>query len=79
MGHLLGGFVRCINWHIILNSILSVLGVDLASIGGMLPSVIEPLQILLVILGAISLSLLATVFPSYRAAAVRPAEALRYE
>ncbi|WP_305371834.1 lipoprotein-releasing ABC transporter permease subunit LolC [Photobacterium leiognathi] len=78
IGALLGGLLGAFVAHN-LNSILSVLGVDLASIGGTLPSVIEPLQILLVILGAISLSLLATVFPSYRAAAVRPAEALRYE
>ncbi|WP_318462444.1 lipoprotein-releasing ABC transporter permease subunit LolC [Photobacterium leiognathi] len=78
IGALLGGLLGALVAHN-LNSILSVLGVDLASIGGSLPSVIEPLQILLVILGAISLSLLATVFPSYRAAAVRPAEALRYE
>ncbi|KPA52315.1 lipoprotein-releasing ABC transporter permease subunit LolC [Photobacterium lucens] len=78
IGALLGGLFGALMAHN-LNSILSVLGVDLASIGGTLPSVIEPLQILLVILGAISLSLLATVFPSYRAAAVRPAEALRYE
>jgi len=41
--------------------------------------VVEPAQIVLVIVGAIVLSLLATVFPSYRAASVRPAEALRYE
>ncbi|WP_318409982.1 lipoprotein-releasing ABC transporter permease subunit LolC [Photobacterium leiognathi] len=78
IGALLGGLLGALVAHN-LNSILSVLGVDLASIGGTLPSVIEPLQTLLVILGAISLSLLATVFPSYRAAAVRPAEALRYE
>ncbi|WP_318455498.1 lipoprotein-releasing ABC transporter permease subunit LolC [Photobacterium leiognathi] len=78
IGALLGGLLGALVANN-LNSILSVLGVDLASIGGTLPSVIEPLQILLVILGAISLSLLATVFPSYRAAAVRPAEALRYE
>ena len=78
IGALLGGLLGAFVAHN-LNSILSVLGVDLASIGGTLPSVIEPQQILLVILGAISLSLLATVFPSYRAAAVRPAEALRYE
>ncbi|WP_318440954.1 lipoprotein-releasing ABC transporter permease subunit LolC [Photobacterium leiognathi] len=78
IGALLGGLLGALVAHN-LNNILSVLGVDLASIGGTLPSVIEPLQILLVILGAISLSLLATVFPSYRAAAVRPAEALRYE
>ncbi len=62
-----------------LNSILSVLGVQLLMIGGSLPVVVEPLQVFFVIAGAILLSLLATVFPSYRAASVRPAEALRYE
>ncbi|KJF82548.1 transporter [Photobacterium angustum] len=78
IGALLGGLLGALVAHY-LNTIISVLGVDLASIGGTLPTVIEPLQIMFVILGAISLSLLATVFPSYRAAAVRPAEALRYE
>ncbi|MGR5146354.1 lipoprotein-releasing ABC transporter permease subunit LolC [Photobacterium alginatilyticum] len=62
-----------------LNSVLSVLGVKLLMVGGSLPVVVEPAQIFLVIVGAIVLSLLATVFPSYRAASVRPAEALRYE
>ena len=78
IGALLGGLLGALVAHY-LNAIISVLGVDLASIGGTLPTVIEPMQIMFVILGAISLSLLATVFPSYRAAAVRPAEALRYE
>lgn len=62
-----------------LNSLLTVIGVNLITAGGQLPVVISPLQIVLVIVGAIVLSLLATVFPSYRAASVRPAEALRYE
>ncbi|MCQ1057311.1 lipoprotein-releasing ABC transporter permease subunit LolC [Photobacterium sp. ZSDE20] len=62
-----------------LNSFLTVIGVNLITAGGQLPIVISPLQIALVIVGAIVLSLLATVFPSYRAASVRPAEALRYE
>ncbi|PSV29060.1 MULTISPECIES: lipoprotein-releasing ABC transporter permease subunit LolC [unclassified Photobacterium] len=78
IGALLGGLLGALVAHY-LNAIISVLGVDLASIGGTLPTVIEPMQIMFVILGAISLSLLATIFPSYRAAAVRPAEALRYE
>ncbi|PQJ67225.1 lipoprotein-releasing ABC transporter permease subunit LolC [Photobacterium angustum] len=78
IGALLGGLLGALVAHY-LNTIISVLGVDLASIGGTLPTLIEPMQIMFVILGAISLSLLATVFPSYRAAAVRPAEALRYE
>lgn len=78
IGALLGGLLGALVANY-LNTIISIFGVDLASIGGTLPTVIEPMQIMFVILGAISLSLLATVFPSYRAAAVRPAEALRYE
>ncbi|MGR5079522.1 lipoprotein-releasing ABC transporter permease subunit LolC [Photobacterium swingsii] len=62
-----------------LNTVMTVLGVQLITVGGSLPVVISPLQILFVIVGAIALSLLATIFPSYRAATVRPAEALRYE
>lgn len=62
-----------------INGILSLLGVDLASLGGSLPVDVKPFQVAIVIIGAICLSLLATLFPSYRAAAVRPAEALRYE
>ncbi|UTV28727.1 lipoprotein-releasing ABC transporter permease subunit LolC [Photobacterium atrarenae] len=62
-----------------LNTVLSVLGVQLLMVGGSLPVVVKPVQIVIVVVGAIVLSLLATVFPSYRAASVRPAEALRYE
>lgn len=62
-----------------LNTVLSTFGLSLFSVGGSLPVLIEPLQILSVIVLAIGLSLVATLFPSYRASAVRPAEALRYE
>ncbi len=78
IGALLGGVFGVIVSHYI-NPIMSFFGVNLAAIGGSLPVDFEPMQILVVIVGAIMLSLLATIFPSYRAAAVRPAEALRYE
>jgi lipoprotein-releasing system permease protein len=61
-----------------LNEIMQAVGVSLLG-GSQLPIVIEPLQIVSVILLAILLSLLATIFPSYRASSVNPAEALRYE
>lgn len=61
-----------------LNEIMQALGVSLLG-GSRLPIVIEPLQIASVILLAILLSLIATLFPSYRASSVNPAEALRYE
>ena len=62
-----------------INVILSTLGLSLFTVGGSLPAQVDPLQVCIVIVLAILLSLLATVFPSYRAAVVQPAEALRYE
>lgn len=62
-----------------LNNILDSMGVALFAAGGQLPISIEPLQIAVVIVLAILLSLLATLYPSYKASSVSPAEALRYE
>ena len=62
-----------------LNAIMEGLGVALFSVGGHLPVVINPAQIIIVVILAVVLSLLATLFPSYRASSVKPAEALRYE
>ncbi|MGD8111115.1 lipoprotein-releasing ABC transporter permease subunit LolC [Vibrio sp. TRT 17S01] len=62
-----------------LNALLETMGIALFSVGGELPILINPIQIIVVVILAIALSLLATLFPSYRASAVKPAEALRYE
>jgi len=62
-----------------LNSVLDAMGVALFSLGGELPVEINAAQIVVVVLLAVLLSLLATLFPSYRASSVKPAEALRYE
>ena len=62
-----------------LNAILEAAGVALFSVGGELPVLINPIQITIVVVMAIALSLIATLFPSYRASSVKPAEALRYE
>ncbi|MGF1685754.1 lipoprotein-releasing ABC transporter permease subunit LolC [Photobacterium japonica] len=78
IGAIIGGLLGMV-LAMNLNSVLAVTGGSLIMAGGSLPVVVEPVQILIVIAGAILLSLLATVFPSYRAASVRPAEALRYE
>ncbi|MGD9535769.1 MAG: lipoprotein-releasing ABC transporter permease subunit [Alphaproteobacteria bacterium] len=44
-----------------------------------LPAKIEPGEVVAVVLMAIGLSLLATIYPSWRAARLDPVEALRYE
>ena len=44
-----------------------------------LPAVVDPNEVLAVVLMGLGLSFLATLYPSWRAARVDPAEALRYE
>ncbi|MGH6931155.1 MAG: lipoprotein-releasing ABC transporter permease subunit, partial [Dongiaceae bacterium] len=44
-----------------------------------LPAIIDPMEVVSVVLMALTLSLLATVYPSWRAARLDPVEALRYE
>jgi lipoprotein-releasing system permease protein len=44
-----------------------------------LPAEVDPGEVATVVLMALGLSMLATIFPSRRAAKLHPAEALRYE
>ncbi len=60
-----------------LNVILPLLGLLAGSVA--LPVVIEPLQVAVVAMLAMVIALLSTLYPSWRAAAVLPAEVLRYE
>ncbi|MDV6250591.1 lipoprotein-releasing ABC transporter permease subunit LolC [Vibrio sp. EA2] len=78
IGAIVGGLAG-VTLSLNLNAILEAAGVALFSFGGRLPILIDSLQILLVVVLAIALSLAATVYPSYRASSVKPAEALRYE
>ncbi|ELY4320448.1 lipoprotein-releasing ABC transporter permease subunit LolC [Cronobacter turicensis] len=60
-----------------LNNLMPVIGAFLD--GAALPVVIEPLQVISIALAAMAVALLSTLYPSWRAAATEPAEALRYE
>ncbi|MBW7983941.1 lipoprotein-releasing ABC transporter permease subunit LolC [Enterobacillus tribolii] len=60
-----------------LNTLVPGLGAMLA--GGSLPVDINPAQVIIIVVVAMLLALLSTLYPSWRAAAVHPAEALRYE
>ena len=44
-----------------------------------LPSEVDPREVVTIVLMALVLSLLATLYPSWRAARLDPVEALRYE
>lgn len=60
-----------------LNNLMPVIGALLD--GASLPVVIEPLQVLTIVIVAMAVALISTLYPSWRAAATQPAEALRYE
>ncbi|MCS2163020.1 lipoprotein-releasing ABC transporter permease subunit LolC [Scandinavium sp. H11S7] len=60
-----------------LNNLMPIIGAFVD--GGALPVAIEPLQVVVIALVAMLLALLSTLYPSWRAAATQPAEALRYE
>jgi lipoprotein-releasing system permease protein len=44
-----------------------------------LPAIVDPGEVITVVVMALALSLLATIYPSWRAARLDPVEALRYE
>lgn len=78
IGALIGGALG-VALALQLNTILQFFDVPLFAYGGSLPVAVSSSQVLIVIIGAIALSIAATLFPSYRASQVKPAEALRYE
>ncbi|KFZ35985.1 ABC transporter substrate-binding protein [Shewanella mangrovi] len=76
---LLLGLVVGIGSTLNINSIMSVLGMHILGVGQRLPVILNPSQLGIIALGSVVLTLLATLYPAVRAAAVQPANALRYE
>ena len=62
-----------------LNNIFSLLGVNLLGAGQQLPIAIDALNIVIIIVSALAMSFIATLYPAYRAAQTQPAEVLRNE
>ena len=60
-----------------LNTLMPVIGLFLD--GAALPVDINPWQVVIIALISMTVALLSALYPSWRAAAVQPAEALRYE
>lgn len=78
-----GGLLLALNLDVILPAIENLLGMKLLSgevyMIDYLPSDVQRSDVLTIALISLLLSLLATLYPSWRAARTRPAEALRYE
>jgi lipoprotein-releasing system permease protein len=77
------GLAFSLNIEIIRQALQRLTGTDLFAAEiyflAHLPAKVDPFEVALVTLMALALSFLATVYPSWRAARIEPAEALRYE
>ncbi len=61
------------------NEITAALGLSGTLVYANLPVLVDPVYVAAIIVCSLALSCLATLYPSYKAAGVMPAEALRYE
>ena len=77
------GLVFCANIETIRQWIQSLTGTQLFSpelyFLSQLPAKVDPVEVAQVVIMALALSILATIYPSWRAARLDPVEALRYE
>lgn len=62
-----------------INPIMNLLGMQILGVGQQLPVILNLGQLGMIAIGTVVLTLLATLYPAVRAAAVQPANALRYE
>ncbi|MCL1077573.1 lipoprotein-releasing ABC transporter permease subunit [Parashewanella spongiae] len=76
---LIAGLVVGVIISLNLNDILSVMGISILGVGQSLPVVIEGHRLLVIGIGTLAISLLATIYPALSAAKVEPANALRHE
>jgi lipoprotein-releasing system permease protein len=77
------GLAFCANIETIRRWIEGLAGVDLFAAEirflSQIPTKVDSFEVALVVIMGLSLSLLATIYPSWRAARLDPVEALRYE
>ncbi len=77
------GLVFCLNIETIRQWIQGLTGTQLFDptiyFLSQLPAIVDPVEVAVVTIMALALSLLATLYPSWRAARLDPVEALRYE
>ncbi len=78
IGALLGGILGCL-LALNINELMAFFNLSMISGHMELPISLQVRDVLLIVFGAIGLSLLVTLYPSYRAASLLPAEVLRYE
>ena len=64
----------------ITNPVLNYFGIDVIGAGfGGLPILMQPMEVVVIAIGAVLLSFLATLYPAWKAATIKPVEVLRYE
>ena len=77
------GILFCLNIDLIRGPLASLVGAFAGqgqiSFVAQLPAVIDPMEVIAVVVMSLTLSLLATLYPAWRAAQLDPVEALRYE